>query len=126
MKAFQIEAEATPYGVRYCIVGTKTEQSERRIPFQADLLPYLPKTIKGRLFKGSVPAASKRLNRFLRDCGITNPRKVPSFVAPSCTGSIAGGRMSRGYSMGFARPRGGDRCNRLRRGLSGFCSEEVD
>jgi hypothetical protein len=28
------------------------------------------------LFKGSAPAASKRLNRFLRDCGITDPNKV--------------------------------------------------
>ena len=31
---------------------------------------------KGRLFKGGEPAASKRLNRFLRDVGIADTRKV--------------------------------------------------
>ena len=42
---------------------------------------HLPKSIKGPLFdrtknKDPSDAASKRLNRFLDDCGITDPRKV--------------------------------------------------
>lgn len=41
----------------------------------AGVLPHLPK-VKGRLFAGTPAAASKRLNRFLRDVGIVDPRKV--------------------------------------------------
>jgi integrase len=63
-------------GCRFVIVGSKTPQSKRRVPLPAGVLPYLPDTIKGPLFKGSAPAASKRLNRFLRDCGITDQNKV--------------------------------------------------
>jgi len=62
------------------IVGKKTEQSLRRVPFPAAVLPFLPKVIKGPLFTSSYadPAdmASKRLNKFLDDCGIVDPRKV--------------------------------------------------
>ena len=75
-EAFQIDGEKTERGVRYVIVGHKTDQSERRVPLPAGLLPYLPKTIKGKLFTGRANQASKDLNEFLRDCGITDPRKV--------------------------------------------------
>jgi integrase len=82
-EAFQIDSEGTEGDVRFCIVGQKTDQSLRRVPLPADLLPYLPTTIKGRLFarigslKRTSDAASKRLMRFLRDdCGITDSRKV--------------------------------------------------
>jgi len=75
-EAFEIDGEATERGVRYVIVGKKTKQSERRVPLPADALACLPKPIKGKLFDGMPAAASKRLNRFLRDCGIVNPRKV--------------------------------------------------
>jgi integrase len=75
-EAFQIDGEKTERGVRYVTVGSKTEQSERRVPLPADLLPYLPKTIKGKLFTGRTDTASKRLNQFLRDCGIADKRKV--------------------------------------------------
>jgi integrase len=87
-EAFQINGEATERGVRYCIVGTKTEQSLRRVPFPAGVLPYLPKKITGQLFallppsarqtaiERTAAAASKRLNRFIRDRGIVDPRKV--------------------------------------------------
>jgi hypothetical protein len=40
------------------------------------VLPYLAPVIKGRLFGGDAEYASKRLNRFLRDVGIADPRKV--------------------------------------------------
>jgi integrase len=75
-EAFEIDGELKERGLRYVIVGKKTEQSLRRVPLPAATLPYLPKAIKGPLFEGGEPAASKRLNRFLRDIGIIDPRKV--------------------------------------------------
>jgi integrase len=79
-EAFEINTEANERGVRYCLVGHKTEQSLRRVPFPAAVLTYLPRKIAGPLFKRDAAdpadAASKRLNRFLRDCGISDPAKV--------------------------------------------------
>jgi integrase len=76
-EAFEIDGEMKERGCRYVIVGKKTDQSLRRVPLPAGALPYLPKVIKGPLFDGGAPAASKRLNRFLNiDCGIVDPRKV--------------------------------------------------
>jgi len=80
-EAFEIEGEKIERGIRYVIVGTKNEQSLRRVPLPACVLPHLPKAIKGHLFKNgdhtdAGDAASKRLNRFLNACGITDPRKV--------------------------------------------------
>jgi integrase len=75
-EAFQISSEATERGVRYVVVGTKTEASKRRVPLPAAVLPYLPKKITGPLFTGGAPAASKRLNRFLRDSGVGASGKV--------------------------------------------------
>ena len=63
-------------GCRYVIVGRKTPQSHRRIPLPAAVLPFLPRTIEGPLFRGGPPAASTRLNKFMNDIGITDPRKV--------------------------------------------------
>ncbi|MDF3063983.1 MAG: tyrosine-type recombinase/integrase [Microvirga sp.] len=39
---FAIEEEFREDGVRFAIVGTKNEQSERRVPFPDAALPYLP------------------------------------------------------------------------------------
>src|ERR1700733_9038172 len=80
-EAFEIDGEDKERGVRYVMIGKKTAQSLRRVPLPAAVLPYLPKAIKGPLFdrtKNADPsdAASKRLNRFLDDIGITDPRKV--------------------------------------------------
>jgi integrase len=80
-EAFEIESEKTERGVRYVIVGRKTEQSMRRVPLPAAVLPYLPKSIKGPVFGDDgkprvAERASKRLNRFLREIGITEPCKV--------------------------------------------------
>jgi hypothetical protein len=58
-EAFQIDGEKTERGVRYVIVGHKTDQSERRVPLPADLLPYLPKTrfrVSSRYSLGAVGA----------------------------------------------------------------------
>ena len=80
-EAYQIEAEEKENGVRFTIIGTKTDQSLRRVPFPAAVLPHLPKKISGPLFpryaKDPADAASKRLGRFLRDdCGIADKAKV--------------------------------------------------
>lgn len=75
-EAFQINSEATERGCRYVVIGTKTAQSRRRVPLPGAALPFLPKSIREPLFKGGAPAASKRLNRFLRDVGIDDRRKV--------------------------------------------------
>jgi integrase len=75
-EAFEIDGEMRERGVRYVIIGVKTDQSRRRVPLPADALPFLPKTIHGPLFSGGESAASKRLNRFLDDIGITDRRKV--------------------------------------------------
>jgi integrase len=79
-EAFEIDGEEKERGCRFVIVGKKTDQSTRRVPLPAAVLPSLPKSIKGPLFasdhKDPSDAASKRLNRFLDDCGITDPRKV--------------------------------------------------
>jgi integrase len=75
-EAFEINSELKERGVRYVVIGHKTEQSKRRVPLPANVLPYLPATIKGPLFHHGPRTASKRLNRFLNDCGIVDPRKV--------------------------------------------------
>jgi integrase len=76
-EAFEIDGEMKEKGARYIIVGRKTDQSLRRVPLPADMLPYLPRKIEGRLFKPEPRgAASKRLMRFLRSAGIDDPRKV--------------------------------------------------
>jgi integrase len=75
-EAFEIDGEKKERGCRYVIVGHKTPQSHRRIPLPATVLPFLPPTIKGPLFRNSPRTASKRLNRFLNEIGIADRRKV--------------------------------------------------
>jgi integrase len=79
-EAFEIDGEMKERGCRYIIVGRKTDQSLRRVPLPAALLPFLPRKIEEQLFKAeprAAGAASKRLMRFLRAVvGIDDPRKV--------------------------------------------------
>jgi integrase len=75
-EAFEIDGELKERGCRYVIVGKKNEQSLRRVPLPTGVLAYLPKSINGPMFRGGTKAASKRLNRFLNDIGIVDPRKV--------------------------------------------------
>jgi integrase len=79
-EAFEIDGEMKERGCRYVIVGRKTDQSLRRVPLPAALLPFLPRKIEEQLFKAEprgAGAASKRLMRFLRAVvGIDDPRKV--------------------------------------------------
>src|ERR1019366_769401 len=48
----------------------------RRVPFPAELLPYLPAKITGKLFTGRKDSATKRLTGFLREIGIVDAAKV--------------------------------------------------
>ena len=75
-EAFEIDGEMKEGGCRYVIIGKKTPQSHRRVPLPAAVLPHLPKVIRGPLFQGGTPAASKRLNKFLRRIGIVDKGKV--------------------------------------------------
>ncbi len=76
-EAYQITSEKKERGVRFTVIGTKTEQSERRIPFPAKLLPHLPDKIEGPLFADKAQLASGRLRKFLRKvCGIIDKGKV--------------------------------------------------
>jgi integrase len=79
-EAFEIDSEEKERRCRYVIVGKKTEQSLRRVPLPAAVLPFLPKAIRGPLFVSSdadpADATSKKLNRFLDDCGIVDRAKV--------------------------------------------------
>jgi len=72
----RLNSDETESGIHYVIVGHKTPQSKRRVAFPDSVLPFLPSAITGRLFEGNAPPASKRLNGFLRDIGITDTRKV--------------------------------------------------
>ena len=76
-EAFEIDREQTENGIRFVTIGTKTPQSLRRIPFPADLLPYLPKKITGQLILGRMDTAGKRLREWLGEIGITDPDKAP-------------------------------------------------
>ena len=76
-EAFEIDREELEYGIRFVTIGTKTPQSLRRVPFPADLLPYLPEKITGPLFTGRMDSASKRLREWLGQIGITDPDKAP-------------------------------------------------
>lgn len=79
-EAFEIKGEEKERGVRYCIIGAKTSQSLRRVPFPETVLPYLPKKVTGPLFTRDAAdpegAASKILNRFLDEIGVDDPRKA--------------------------------------------------
>lgn len=75
---FAIKEEFEEEGIRYVVIGEKTDSSLRRIPLPVPLVPLLPDRIEGPLFTGStVDAAEKRLMRFLRNtCKIADRRKV--------------------------------------------------
>ena len=74
-EAFEIDSESKEHGVRYVIVGRKTEQSKRRVPLPAAVLSHVPKAISRGLFRSDARAASKRLNRFLAEIGVKDGRR---------------------------------------------------
>ena len=80
-EAFSIASEKIEDGIRYCEVGTKTAHRPRRIPFPRELLPHLPKAVKGPLLTGRMDNAGKRLQAWLTDIGVINPNDG-RFIAP--------------------------------------------
>jgi integrase len=75
-EAFQIVEEFREDGIRFVQVGTKTDGTYRKIPLPECVLLHLPSRITGPLFskcsETAVATASKRLNRFLRQSGVTS------------------------------------------------------
>ena len=47
-EAFEINSELKERGVRYVVIGHKTEQSKRRVPLPANVLPYCPRPSRDR------------------------------------------------------------------------------
>jgi hypothetical protein len=58
-EAFEINSELKERGVRYVVIGHKTEQSKRRVPLPASALPYLPRPSRDRY---SIMARAPRRN----------------------------------------------------------------
>jgi integrase len=78
-EAFEIDREEIEDGIRFVTIGTKTPQSLRRVPFPADLLPFLPPKITGQLIPGRMDSAGKRLGKWMVEigiAGITDPDKA--------------------------------------------------
>jgi len=69
-EAFEIDREQIEDGIRFVTIGTKTPQSRRRVPFPADLLPFLPEKITGQLITGRMDSAGKRLSKWMYEIGI--------------------------------------------------------
>lgn len=69
-EAFAIDREEIEDGIRFVTIGHKTGASVRRVPFPADLLPFLPAKITGQLIVGSPGAASGRLAAWMSNIGI--------------------------------------------------------
>ena len=71
-EAYQIREEFNEAAIRYVIVGAKTDSSERRVPIDG-LLP----AVTGQVFDPTdLEHAGRRLNKWIRETGITDPRKV--------------------------------------------------
>jgi integrase len=83
-EAFEIDHEQTENGIRFVTIGTKTPHSLRRVPFPADLLPYLPPKITGQLIPGRMDSAGKRLKKWMYEIGI------PGITDPNITDKAPG------------------------------------
>ncbi len=84
-EAFEIDREQIEDGIRFVTIGTKTPQSRRRVPFPADLLPFLPEKITGQLITGRMDSAGKRLAKWMYEIGIagvTDPDGADEDKAP--------------------------------------------
>lgn len=69
-EANSIEREYMEGDIRYVIVGTKNEQSIRRVPLPSAVLPLLPARINGPLFSRDPKRNSSDMNRWLKRAGI--------------------------------------------------------
>lgn len=75
-EAFHIHLEKVEKSIRYVEVGSKTEQSHRRVPLPDAALPYLPAKIQGPLFDSNAKNLGRVLLRRIRKLGIDEVGKV--------------------------------------------------
>lgn len=75
-EAFHIQLEKVEKSIRYVEVGSKTEQSHRRVPLPDAALPYLPAKIQGPLFDSNAKNLGRVLLRRIRKLGIDEVGKV--------------------------------------------------
>jgi hypothetical protein len=75
-EAWDITREYLEFGIRYVIVGSKTEASLRRLPLPDPALAFLPAKITGQLFKATPKTLGRRLLRRIRKIGISDKAKV--------------------------------------------------
>lgn len=81
---FHITNDQAEKGIRFVIVGKKTQSSLRRVPIPEAVLALVVDSIDKPLFEGSAETAGKRIRYFLRKLGIShdhanvtgNPSKV--------------------------------------------------
>jgi integrase len=71
-EAFEISREEpAERGVRFVMVGAKSEASERRVPLPSPVLRLVSPKITVRLFSGTAKNMGRNLNRAMRRAGIT-------------------------------------------------------
>ena len=70
-EAYSIDREHVEHGIRYVIVGTKTDQSLRRVPLPDAVLPLLPARIDGPLFTQDLKNLGRETLRQMRRLGVT-------------------------------------------------------
>jgi integrase len=75
-EAWHIQREHVELGIRYVIVGSKSDASERRVPLPAAFLERYPGKITSPLFTETPKNLGKRLLRRIRALGIMDPAKV--------------------------------------------------
>ncbi|WP_210168819.1 tyrosine-type recombinase/integrase [Methylobacterium sp. Leaf100] len=71
---FHITNDKIENGIRYVIVGKKTQSSLRRVPIPESVLSFAQSSITKPLFEGNAETAGKRIRYFLRKLGISYDR----------------------------------------------------
>ncbi|SEH88703.1 Site-specific recombinase XerD [Methylobacterium sp. 275MFSha3.1] len=69
-EAYEINAEKVEAGIRYVVVGTKNQQSLRRVPLPKAVMPLLPATIRGPLFAKDLKNLGRQTLRRMRALGV--------------------------------------------------------
>lgn len=75
-EAFHITSEKTEKGIRYVEVGTKNEQSKRRLPLPEVVLPLLPEKIVGPIFTSNAKNLGRVLRRLVEKAGASGEGKM--------------------------------------------------
>lgn len=74
-EACSIDREYNEKGIRFVIVGSKTDASLRRIPLPSAVMPLLPAEITGPLFTNTPKNVGRNLLRAIRRFGVTGELK---------------------------------------------------